>query len=143
LDVINEVGKRTVISAKDLADLPRRSASAKDREGANVTYSGVELAEILRRADVKLGRDLKGALLAKCVLIHASDGYQVAFSIAEEPSMTGTVAIVADQKNGKPLDTKEGPVRLVVPSDKRFSRWVRQVSCISVIAVGSRAATGK
>jgi Oxidoreductase molybdopterin binding domain len=111
LEVINEAGKRRMISAKELADLPRRSASVKDRAGANVTYSGVELAEILRRSEVKLGKYLKGAVLANCVLIQASDGYQVAFSIAEvEPSITGTVAIVADQKNGKPLDAREGPV---------------------------------
>jgi hypothetical protein len=144
LEVINEAGKRKVISVTELADLPRRSLSVKDHAGANVTYSGVALAEILRRAEFKLGKDLKGAVLARCVLIQASDGYQVAFSIAEmEPSITGTVAIVADQKNGKPLDAREGPIRLVVPSDKRFARWVRQVARITVIAVGSRDAQGK
>jgi DMSO/TMAO reductase YedYZ molybdopterin-dependent catalytic subunit len=144
LEVINETGKRRTISAKELADLPRRSASVKDHAGANVTYSGVELAEILRRAEVKLGKDLKGAVLANCVVIQAADGYQVVFSIAEvEPSITGTVVIVADQKNGKPLDAREGPVRLVVPSDKRFARWVRQVTRITVIAVGGRSATGR
>jgi hypothetical protein len=143
LQVTNEAGKRKTISVKDLAGLPRRSVSVKDHAGEAVTYSGVELGEILRSAEVKLGKHMKGTDLANCVLIQASDGYRVVFSIAEvEPSITGTVAIVADQKNGKPLDAGEGPVRLVVPSDRRFSRWVRQVIRITVIAVASHDAAG-
>jgi DMSO/TMAO reductase YedYZ molybdopterin-dependent catalytic subunit len=133
LRVTNEVGKTTVISAERIAKLPQQTVTAKDHAGAIATYSGVALAEILRAADVKLGKDLKGALLANCLLIQAADGYRVVFSLVEvDPSTSNSVVLVADQKNSKPLDAKEGPYRLVVPSDKHFSRWVRQVTEISV-----------
>lgn len=33
-----------------------------------------------------------------------------------------------DRKDGKPLSTEEGPLRLVVPDEKRRARWIRQVT---------------
>jgi hypothetical protein len=144
LALTNESGKKTVISAERFAKLPRQTVIAKDHAGANATYSGAALADILRAAEVKLGKDLKGPLLANCLLIRAADGYRVVFSLAEvDPGMNDKVVLVADQKDGKPLDAKEGPYRLVIPSDKRFSRWVRQVMAISVERVPERAPSGK
>jgi len=137
LKLTNDAGKTTVISAERFAKLPRQTVTAKDHAGAMATYSGVALAELLGAAEVKLGKDLKGALLANCLLIQAADGYRVVFSLAEvDPITTSNVILVADRKDDKPLDAKEGPYRLVVPSDKRFSRWVRQVTEISVEQVG-------
>jgi DMSO/TMAO reductase YedYZ molybdopterin-dependent catalytic subunit len=112
--------------------LRQEKVSAKDHSGATAAYSGVSLAEILRPGEIKFGKDLKGPLLTY-VLIQAADGYRVLFSVAEvDPSMSANVVLVANRKNDKPLDAKEGPYRLVVPGDKRFARWVRQVTRISV-----------
>jgi hypothetical protein len=43
--------------------------------------------------------------------------------------------ILAGKRDGKPLDPKEGPFRIVAPGDKRGARWVRQVMTLELIAV--------
>jgi len=143
LAVRNESGKETLISAEAFAKLPRHTLKAKDHAGVLATYEGVSLAELLRVAGVTLGKDLKGPLLANGLVIHAADNYKVVFSLSEiDPANTDNVVLVADRKDGKALDAKEGPYRLVVPHDKRHARWVRQVIDISVqrpVETGIRA----
>jgi DMSO/TMAO reductase YedYZ molybdopterin-dependent catalytic subunit len=48
-------------------------------------------------------------------------------------------ALVADSEDGKPLAQNTGPLRLVVPADKRPARWVRMVKTIRVVANPSAA----
>jgi len=68
------------------------------------------------------------------VIIEAADGYKVAFALAElDSAFTSSKAILADKRDGKPLSVKEGPFRIVVPSDKRPARWVRQVTALRVV----------
>jgi DMSO/TMAO reductase YedYZ molybdopterin-dependent catalytic subunit len=43
--------------------------------------------------------------------------------------------LLADTADGKPLPPQAGPLRLVVPDDKRHARWVRQVTRIDIIRV--------
>jgi hypothetical protein len=38
-------------------------------------------------------------------------------------------------KDGKPLDDKEGPYRIVIPDEKRMARWVRQVRVLKIVDV--------
>jgi len=45
------------------------------------------------------------------------------------------VIILADHRDGKPLDAHEGPLRIVVPGDKRGARWIRGVTSLEVISV--------
>jgi hypothetical protein len=135
LTLTNESGNVTTLSPTEFAKLPRQTAKARDRSGALATYEGVSLAEVLRAAKVSLGKDLKGPLLANSLLVEAADAYRVTFSLAEvDPDMTDNLMLIADQKDGRPLDAKEGPYRLVVPHDKKHARWVRQVTRISVQA---------
>jgi len=137
LSVVNEAGKASVLSAKDFRKLPRQSVKVKDHTGALVTYEGVSLAEVLRLAEVTLGKELKGPLLANGLLVEAVDGYRVVFALLEiDPAMTDNIVLVADRKDGKSLDSKDGPYRLVVPHEKRQARWVKQAVKLSVIRVG-------
>jgi uncharacterized surface protein with fasciclin (FAS1) repeats len=144
LVVVNETGTMTTFSAEAFAKLPRKTVKAMDHSGVLATYDGVPLVEILRSAKTTLGKDLKGAFVANCVLVEAADNYRVVFSLVEiDPDLTDTVVLVADHKDGSPLNDQEGPFRLVVPSDKRHMRWVRQVTKISVRPVGEIGATKK
>jgi hypothetical protein len=43
--------------------------------------------------------------------------------------------ILADKRDGKTLDAKEGPFRIVAPGDKRPARWIRQITALKVITV--------
>jgi Oxidoreductase molybdopterin binding domain len=67
------------------------------------------------------------------IIVEASDGYQVAFSLAElDPELTDRIILLADTKDGKPLPPSEGPLRIIVPGEKRPARWVRQVKSLTV-----------
>ncbi|MDR6562718.1 MULTISPECIES: hypothetical protein [unclassified Arcicella] len=46
-------------------------------------YSGVPVTEILGKAGVTLGKQLKGENLSKYHIVKAADGYEVLFSLAE------------------------------------------------------------
>ncbi|HEY1938746.1 MAG TPA: molybdopterin-dependent oxidoreductase [Candidatus Angelobacter sp.] len=99
------------------------------------TFSGVPLLDILQSAGVPTGENLRGKALTTCVTITASDGYKVIFSLAELDAGIGArQVIVADSKDGKPLPSTAGPLRLIVTEDKRPARWVRMVKTIRVIA---------
>jgi DMSO/TMAO reductase YedYZ molybdopterin-dependent catalytic subunit len=140
LTVVNEKGKATNFSADQLAKLPRRSLKATDHGGIDATYEGVPLSEMLKAAEVTIGKQLKGALVANCLLVEAADGYRAVFSLPEvDPELSDNIVLLADKKDGKALDAKEGPYRLIVPREKLFMRWVRQVTAISVQPVAKRS----
>src|SRR5262245_17884237 len=136
LTVENERGEATTLSVADLARLPRHKARVKGH-GGEATYEGATLADVLLAAKVTLGKGLKGPLLANCLVAEAADGYRVVFSLPEvDPAMTDRVVLVADRKDGNPLDDKEGPYRLVVPHDKFGMRWVKRLERLSVGPAG-------
>jgi DMSO/TMAO reductase YedYZ molybdopterin-dependent catalytic subunit len=117
----------------DLAALPRRELRARDRDGAEATFTGVALVDLLRLAGVPLGEKLRGSHMALYLLVEAADGYRVVFALPElDPAFTERVVLLADHRDGQPLSTAEGPLRLVVPDEKRHARWVRQVGSCTV-----------
>ena len=93
--------------------------------------------EILRQAGVKLGEQLRGQEMTTYVLVKAADNYQVVFAVAElDPGFTDRVVFLADQRDGKVLSPTEGPLRMIVPGEKRQARWVRQVTTLTVLHAG-------
>ena len=116
------------LTASEIAKLPRRTVRAKGHDGKESAFEGVPLVEVLKSAGVKFGNDLRGPALATYLLVEASDGYRVVFALPElDPASTDRVVLLADRRDGVPLDGKEGPLRIVIPDEKRHSRWVRQV----------------
>ena len=41
-----------------------------------------------------------------------------------------------DSEDGNALDVAHGPLRLVVPGDKRQGRWVRMLKSVTVVKTG-------
>ena len=122
LVVNGDVGTTLTLIPSDLTTLPRTRVELKE-DGRTLTYEGVLVAEILRRAGVPLGPDLRGDAIATYVVASATDGYQVMFSIGElDPGFTSNDVIVADTIDGKPLFGYEGPLRIVAPKDSRGAR---------------------
>jgi DMSO/TMAO reductase YedYZ molybdopterin-dependent catalytic subunit len=115
----------------DFAALPRHEVRARDRDGTEVSFAGVALVDLLRLAGVPLGADLRGSNMAIYLLIEATDGYRAVFALPElDPAFTDRMVLLADHRDGQPLAAAEGPLRLVVPGEKRYARWARQVvSC--------------
>lgn len=109
------------------------ATNAHDKKSS--TFSGVPLLEILQSAGVPTGESLRGKALTTCIIITASDGYKVTFSLAELDTGIGArQVIIADSEDGKPLPSTAGPLRLVVPEDKRPARWVGMVMTVRVVA---------
>lgn len=142
-----EDGKLMPLTAKDWDALPRTKVPVKDRDGKEVTYEGVSLAEVLRFAGVPFGEHLRGPRVANYVLVEAADGYRAALALAEiDPSTSDKIVVLADRRDGEQLAKEFGPFRLLVPGDKIHSRWVRQVIRIRVLqppAVKDEAAPKK
>lgn len=135
LTIDGRVGTVLALAASDLATLPRTTVSVQE-EGRTVTYEGVLVADLLRRAGVPLGQALRGDALSLAVLATARDGYAVVFSLAElDPAFSGSTVIVADRMDGKPLVAHRGPLRLVSPRDGRAARGVRMLRSLRVVRV--------
>jgi hypothetical protein len=133
--VVGTDGKATTLSAAQIAALPHVKASVQDH-GATSEYEGVPLAEVIVGAGIKLGDSMRGPRMTEAMLVEAADNYKVVFALAEvDPAFATREIILADKKNGKALDAKEGPFRIVAPGDKRGARWVRQVTAIRIVAV--------
>ena len=114
--------------------MPREQADVTEQDGVKTTYEGVALQDILKKAGIPFGRQMRGKALAGYVLAEAKDGYAVAFSLGElDPDLGGTRVIVADKRDGKPLFEYQGPVRLVIPTDKEGARSVRMLEKLEVV----------
>jgi len=101
---------------------------AADRDQKAVVYEGVLLPEVLRLVGAPLGEDFHHQQPTWYVLIEAKDGYRALFALPEaDPAFSDHVILLADRKDGKPLSTDEGPLRLVIPDEKKRARWIRQV----------------
>jgi DMSO/TMAO reductase YedYZ molybdopterin-dependent catalytic subunit len=133
LTVGGEVATPLKLTAADLAKLPRRTLSAKTHDGKDATFAGIELADVLKLAGVKFGEQMRGKELSLFLVVGASDGYHAVFALPElDHAFTDRIIILADRRDGKSLGEKEGPLRIVVPDEKREARWVRQVVTLTI-----------
>ena len=106
---------------------------AVDHGGAEVTFEGVPARDLLKLVGAPTGHDLRGEKLSLYVLAEASDGYQVVYALAEfDAGFTDGLILVADRKDGAALGPDEGPLRMVVPWEKRQARWVRWLRVLRV-----------
>ncbi|HET6976061.1 MAG TPA: molybdopterin-dependent oxidoreductase [Pyrinomonadaceae bacterium] len=133
LTVGGEVSNPVKLTADDLAKLPRRSVQAKDHDGKDTAFEGIELSEVLKLAGVKFGEHLRSKELALFLVIDAADGYRAVFALPElDHAFTDRIILLADRRDGKPLAEKEGPLRIVIPDEKRQARWVRQATSLTI-----------
>jgi DMSO/TMAO reductase YedYZ molybdopterin-dependent catalytic subunit len=130
--VTGETGSPLRLTAADLAKLPRRTVHVADH-GKNATFEGTPLADVLKLVGAPLGENLRKDKLLLVLVVDARDGYHAAFSLPEiDPEFTDREILLADKKDQKPLSAEEGPLRVVVPGEKKGARWVRQVSALRI-----------
>ena len=139
LKVVGAVRTSLTLTVEDLKKMPRKAVSVvnpHDKKTEN--YEGVLVEDLLKKAGVPQGEDLKGQLLASYLVFEAEDGYRVVFSIAElDSGIVDSGVIVADTLNGAPLPAKQGPLRVVAPHEKRAARWVRMLKSITLAPASS------
>jgi len=137
LKIQSEDGVVKTLAASELAALPHRVLDVKDpHDGKPLKFDAIPLKAVLEKAGVPLGDSLRGKRMASCLLVQAADGYSAVIALAEiEPAFTTGEVFLADGRDRKPLDSKEGPFRIVIPGDKKMARWVRQVTVLKIVAV--------
>jgi len=135
LQVVDPDGHAVTLTPAQIAKAPRTTVSVNDHDKPS-TYEGVTLAALLAAAGTPLSDKMKGPQLTQALLFEASDGYKVVFALAEiDPAFATRQIILADTRDGKPLDPKEGPFRVIAPGDKRGARWIRQVTSVKIVPV--------
>jgi hypothetical protein len=135
LTVQNEDGKSVVLARNQIETMPHVKVTTGTTATA-ATFEGVPLEAVLEKAGVEFGETLKGKRLASCLLVEAADGYRVVIALPElDPAFNSKQIVLAFLKDGKPLDEKEGPYRVVIPDEKRMARWVRQVTALKIVNV--------
>jgi hypothetical protein len=131
---IQNGNQQASISLDALKSLPHKTVTVHDpHENADEAYSGVPLIELLKQVGAPVGKDVRGKALEEYVIATGSDGYKAVVALAEvEPDFHPGDVLVADSMNGKPLDAKTGPFRLVVTDDKRPARSVRNLVSVQL-----------
>jgi DMSO/TMAO reductase YedYZ molybdopterin-dependent catalytic subunit len=139
LRITGAVSTPLVLSVADLKKMPRKTLAVMNpHDKKKETYEGVLLEELLHKAGVPQGEQLRGPSMATYVLAEAEDGYRVVFSLAElDSGILESEVIVADTVDGAPLSAQQGPFRLVAPHEKRPARWVRMLKSITVMRPGA------
>ena len=129
-----------MLARSDIESLPRVKVATHGSEnhGAenNATFEGVALKTVLEKGGVEFGPSMRGKRLASCLLVEAADGYSAVIALPEiDPDSTDKQIVLAFLQDGKPLDAKAGPYRIVIPDEKRMARWVRQVTTLKIVDV--------
>lgn len=133
IEVTGAVQQGLRLTIADLSTMPRATVETKT-DGVTVNYQGVWLREVLKKAGVPGGTELRGKALAGYLVAEAQDGYQVVFSLAElDPMFTDNPVLLADSADGEPLSGAQGPFRLIAPKEKRGARSVRMLTKLEVV----------
>ena len=133
VQVTGSVKQALTLTADDLAKMPRASVRTTNN-GMETVYEGVWLHEVLKKAGIPQGGELRGKALSSYVIAEAQDGYQVVFSLGElDPAFIDNEILLADTANGKPFFGAQGRFRLVVPKDKPGARSVRMLTKLEVV----------
>ncbi len=135
LAIQTEGGKQTVLAKSDIELLPHVKVTTHGAD-TSATFEGVTLKAVLEKAGVEFGQSVRGKRLASCLLVEAADGYRAVIALPEiDPEFTDKQVVLAYLQDGKPLDAKAGPYRIVIPDEKRMARWVRQVTTLKIVDV--------
>ena len=128
LTIKGDVEKTVSLDAAAMEKMTHVDAVVRNHKGEMKKYSAIPIQDLLGLAKVSTGKDLHGENLRKILIVKCSDGYAVVFSLAElDSSFTDRVVALADQSHGNDITEKDGPLRLIVPNEKRPARSCFQV----------------
>jgi DMSO/TMAO reductase YedYZ molybdopterin-dependent catalytic subunit len=131
--VEGEVSAPLRLTAAELNQLPRQTVMARAHDEKESRFEGIALFDVLKKAGLPTGKDLRGKAVALYLVVEAADGYRAVFALPElDPAFTDRVILLADRRDGQALSSRDGPLQIVVPGEKRHSRWVRQVIALRI-----------
>jgi hypothetical protein len=131
---VRDGAREITLSAADLRALPRHQLRvAAENSADSATVSGVTLWDVLQNAGIPSSEASGRQRAATYVRLVAADGQTAFFALVElDPGFSRKTVLVADQRNGRPLDATEGPWRVFAPDELRHARWVRGLVRIDV-----------
>jgi DMSO/TMAO reductase YedYZ molybdopterin-dependent catalytic subunit len=133
LKVVGLDGATKSLGAAELQTLPQMEYADSGANGT-VIYRGPSIRSIVTLAGAPAGHALRGPSMTIVVLAEATDGYKVAYTLAELDEQFGArTAFVALAQNGQPLASAEGPLRVVMPGETHHARWIRQLSVLRLV----------
>src|SRR6202049_3840552 len=103
------------LTVANLRGMPRKTLRVDNTHSKKTeVYEGVLVEDLLQKAGVPQGEQLRGPAMATYVLVEAADNYRVLFSLAEFNSgFQDSEIILADTMDGAPIPGALGPFRLV------------------------------
>ena len=120
------------LDAAALWAMPRATVS-QTFDGKPIRCEGVLLTDVLAAAGAPQGEKLRGAAHRTVVVAIGSDGYRVAFTLAELDRAFGkSKVLVADRCEGAPI-AGAGPLRIVVEGDTRGGRALRNLVTLRLV----------
>ena len=115
----------------DLKKMPSQKVQISyltERGQVNASYTGVPLWSLLQTAG-GIDDATRNAIVVHTIRITATDNYVVVLSTGEiAPDYGNAQALVAYERDGKPLDT----FRVVMPGDKHGARDIHDVATIKI-----------
>jgi hypothetical protein len=116
-------GQSAMLGQADLRDMHRQSVTVA--WGGGHTYAGALISDVLATIGAPSEVRLHGPALDQVVIVKGRDGFVAVLAIAETAmSFKGQPVILADEEDGKPLNDKEGPYRLVIGGEAKPPRSV-------------------
>ena len=131
--IVRGAGTSKTLTLADLRRLPSQKIRATPEHRQTADYECVSVATLLASTGASPEKSLRGKRLSEYLLVRASDGYQAVFALPEfDPEFNDRPLWLCYHEDGKPMPAEEGPLRLLVPGEKRGARWVRKVTEFSV-----------
>ena len=135
-------GRVETVSAADIRAMHRASITVP--YGDKATFSGAVIGDLLAEVGAPSDLRLHGPPVNQIVIVTGQDGFTTVLSLAEtEKSFRTEPIILADQENGKPLDAKQGPYRLVIGGELKPARSVYAVIEIELRPVNTNDPSSK
>ena len=130
---VNGIGGSTaVFDRTGLSKLPQQTIAAVEN-GTPVKFQGVLLADVLAGVTLPTGDKFRHTASWYYLLAEALDGNRAVFAWAElDSSFMDRKVYVVHTQNGHPLPESTGPFQLVIPGEKRTTRWLGQVTALKL-----------
>jgi len=124
-------GHSVTVTDAQMRDLHRLSVTAA--WGDHHVYAGTPIGDLLALVGAPSEVKLHGPALDQIVVVTGSDHFIAVLAMAETArSFRDAPVILADEVDGKPLDAKEGPYRLIIGGELKPARSVRMVTTIEL-----------
>ena len=133
LSITGDIARPVTWTLAELKAMPRTSVTVQE-SGQPAVYEGVLVGELLRRAGVSVGLRLPRQ---RPRYVRPGDRHRwIRSGVLDgelDPALSSDEIIVADTVGGKPLFDYQGPLRIIVPHDKRAARFVRMLVGLEMV----------